>query len=115
MKPYISGNDNVCRFADPRNIAVRDFIVYTESDTPVYLQLANQLQQLIEQQQYDPEQPLPSLNTFNHSLGISRATAFRAYIELSRNGLVKWIKGQGFFVRKRGAFIKREIDGAVSL
>lgn len=82
-------------------IEIGKFSVNISSDIPVYLQLASQLKDGIDQRQYDPEKPLPSVYKFNRLLGISRSTVFRAYKHLNRNGDVQWIKGQGFFVRQK--------------
>lgn len=82
-------------------IEIEQFYVNVDSDVPVYLQLAGQLKDGIVQRQYDPEKPLPSVYKFYRALGVSRSTVFRAYKHLNRNGDVKWIKGQGFFVQQK--------------
>jgi DNA-binding transcriptional regulator YhcF (GntR family) len=65
-------------------IEIAKFIVIVSSGIPVYLQLAGQLKDGIDQRQYDPEKPLPSVYKFNRMLGISGSTVFRAYKHVNK-------------------------------
>jgi len=101
MYTYPTHDGSSCKSADHRDIEIKKFSVNIGSHIPVYLQLAIQLQQVIEQHHHDPCKPLPSVYKFKCTLGISKTTVFRAYKHLNRNGVVQWIKGQGFFVDKK--------------
>ena len=75
-----------------------DFKVNFVSTKPLYLQIAVQLKQAIEQGKFTHGSPLPSVNDLSKSLAISKATPLRAYGYLGKKGLVKWEKGRGFFL-----------------
>lgn len=83
--------------SDPRDMDIGDFIFDKRSHSPVYLQLASQIQGAIRYNNFDPTKPLPSLKDFERKLGLSATTVIRAYGHLHRSGLVKWKKGVGFF------------------
>lgn len=69
------------------------------SSKPLYQQLAVQLKKGIKQGKFEPHLPLPSIVELSRSLSISKATPMRAYTHLAKEGLVKWEKGKGFFIK----------------
>ncbi|OQP49038.1 hypothetical protein A4H97_29615 [Niastella yeongjuensis] len=101
MYPGLTLEDKPRQYASRLDIEIEKFSINAGDVTPVYLQLAIQLQQGIEDGQFDCNKPLPSVYRCNRTLGLSRATVFRAYKYLNRSGMVQWKKGEGFFVQHK--------------
>jgi 2-aminoadipate transaminase len=69
-----------------------------ESDHPLYLQLYNQLQEMIEKRQVLPDSKLPPIRKLATKLGVNNVTIVNAYKLLEYNGLVYSKVGSGTYV-----------------
>ena len=56
---------------------------------PMYMQLANQITQMIHQKQLVANTPLPSIRKLASHLGVNTVTIVSAYKQLETNGLVQ--------------------------
>lgn len=68
---------------------------------PMYLQLANQLQQLIETKQLSPGSSLPSIRKLATFLGVNTVTIVSAYKHLETKELIQAKKGSGYFILEK--------------
>lgn len=68
---------------------------------PLWLQLANQLEQAIEQEWWKLYSNLPSIVAISKTASVSKVTVFRAYSHLRKKGLVRWVKFEGFFLKNQ--------------
>ncbi|MCZ7644885.1 MAG: GntR family transcriptional regulator [Planctomycetota bacterium] len=75
------------------------------SPAPFYEQLKELLRSRIAKGEFKPETALPDERSLAAELGLSRMTVRRAFVELSREGLLKRVRGRGTFVR--GSFAPR--------
>ncbi|MDD3139449.1 MAG: GntR family transcriptional regulator, partial [Lachnospiraceae bacterium] len=66
---------------------------------PVYLQLADLLQEKIDTSEYGPGSNIPSERELTESFGISRMTVRKAINVLIDRGMLTRIQGKGTFVR----------------
>jgi GntR family transcriptional regulator len=71
------------------------------SIVPFYYQLQEVLENLIDQEIYEPDQKLPSENKLREWLGISRHTAQRALKHLVDRGYAYRVQGKGTFVANK--------------
>ncbi|MDB6048209.1 MAG: GntR family transcriptional regulator [Pseudomonas sp.] len=69
--------------------------------TPLYLQLARNIEAAIHAGQWKPEQALPSERNLSELLGISRVTARKALEILFDQGLIRRNQGSGTFITPR--------------
>jgi GntR family transcriptional regulator len=69
-----------------------------EWDEPVYRQLAAILRGQITSGELAPRRPIPSVRTLVEQYGVARATASKAIQLLADEGLVRVVKGRGWFV-----------------
>ncbi len=69
-----------------------------EWDEPVYAQLAGILRQRIASGELEPRRPIPSVRTLVEEYGVARATAAKAIQVLADEGLVRAVRGRGWFV-----------------
>ncbi|MDB6143156.1 MAG: GntR family transcriptional regulator [Pseudomonas sp.] len=69
--------------------------------TPLYLQLARNLEAAIHAGQWKAEQALPSERNLSELLGISRVTARKALEVLFEQGLIRRSQGSGTFITPR--------------
>ncbi|ABK43287.1 transcriptional regulator, GntR family [Magnetococcus marinus MC-1] len=70
-----------------------------ENRSPRYQQLADQLQQAIEQGTYAPGERMPSVRHLQRRLNVSITTISSAYVELERRGLAEARPRSGYFAR----------------
>jgi DNA-binding transcriptional regulator YhcF (GntR family) len=70
------------------------------SRNSLYLQLALDIERQICRGLYNAEEPLPSLKKICQTYQISFMTAFRIYDELVKRGLIRSIKGKGYFINQ---------------
>ena len=70
-----------------------------EGSTPVYLQLATLLRNMIESGEIPPDRPLPSVKSMMQTYGVAQGTAERAVRILKDEGLVRTVIGKGVYVR----------------
>lgn len=69
-----------------------------KSDTPLYLQLLQQIKKLITDGTLRPGDSLPSETEYCEYHNISRTTVRQAFAELEKEGYVTRIKGKGTFI-----------------
>jgi GntR family transcriptional regulator len=69
--------------------------------TPLYLQLARNLEAAIHAGQWKSEQAMPSERSLSEMLGISRVTARKALEVLLDQGLIRRLQGSGTFITPR--------------
>lgn len=69
-----------------------------DSDTPVYLQLAEILREQIRRGQLQPRRPIPSIRTLQQEYGVSDGTVKHAVQVLRDEGLVRTVTGRGVYV-----------------
>src|SRR5688572_10962829 len=74
----------------------------------LYLQIADVLDEQIENKVLVPGDKLPSLRTISHERGVSLNTALQAYFELERRGLIESRPKSGYFVSHH-EHLKREL------
>lgn len=65
---------------------------------PLYIQLANQIAEMINQRQLVPNTPLPSIRKLASYLGVNTVTVVSAYKQLEMTGLVQAKKGSGYYI-----------------
>jgi DNA-binding GntR family transcriptional regulator len=74
-------------------------VVNPLNPTPLYVQLADQLEEQIRAGILAPGQPLPSEKTLQQGYGVARGTARRAVELLRERGLVITLPQRGTFVK----------------
>lgn len=74
-----------------------------KDSSPLYLQLARQLEQSIQKGDYRPDQALPSERQLAEQLGMSRATARAAIDQLVEQGRIVRKRGSGNYIAGRVA------------
>ena len=87
---------------NPGNAWESELLVDRASPTPAYLQLKNQLENLIASGRLARGEALPSERNLAEQLGLSRMTVRRALEGLVETGLVEPRRGAGTFVREHG-------------
>lgn len=65
---------------------------------PVYKQLIQSIQQLVQEGRYQEGDFLPSMNELSASLAISKETVKKAYSILREKGVIESAQGKGFYV-----------------
>lgn len=73
--------------------------IVRQSPLPYYEQIKDLLREKIARGEYKPERPIPDERALARELGLSRMTVRRAFVELSREGLLQRVRGKGTFVR----------------
>lgn len=74
------------------------FVINTKDDTPVYIQLQNQVLDYIALGIFQKDDQLPSVRTLSKELGINPNTVARAYSNLEIQGYVYSKPAKGVFV-----------------
>ena len=74
------------------------FVINTKDDTPVYVQLQNQVLDYIALGILQKDDQLPSVRTLSKELGINPNTVARAYSNLEMQGYVYSKPAKGVFV-----------------
>jgi GntR family transcriptional regulator len=69
-----------------------------EGPVPLYVQLADLLEEQIKKGALQPNRPIPSEATLQQQHGVSRGTARRAVDLLRERGLVSTVAGKGTYV-----------------
>ena len=75
--------------------------VTQNNGTPVYRQIVEQIQELVNNGSIKPGYKLPSSRSLSGKLGINRSTVYKAYQELWALGYVESRPGSYSFIRKR--------------
>ncbi|GAA0716731.1 GntR family transcriptional regulator [Dactylosporangium roseum] len=78
-------------------------MVDPDGPTPVYVQIADIIQQRIEAGELQPNRPIPSELALQQEFGVARGTARRAVELLRDRGLVFTVPQRGTFVADRPA------------
>jgi GntR family transcriptional regulator len=79
-----------------------------ESDTPIYVQVKNQVLFAIADGRLTPGDALPTVNKVATETGVNMNTVGKAYRDLEVMGLVKARRGRGFFVLNEAPDLCRE-------
>jgi GntR family transcriptional regulator len=79
-----------------------------ESDTPIYVQIKNQVLFAIADGRLKPGDALPTVNAVATETGVNMNTIGKAYRDLEVMGLVKARRGRGFFVLEGAPEVCRE-------
>ena len=74
-------------------------ILNSTSSDPNYLQIENQIKDLIYQGQLKPHDQLPSIRLLAHQLNVAIITVKRAYDDLEREGIIETRQGKGCFIK----------------
>ncbi|MBR6736902.1 MAG: GntR family transcriptional regulator [Clostridia bacterium] len=69
-----------------------------KNDTPIYLQIIEEIKKLIITGKYLPEQKLPSVRDFSASFCVNPNTVQKALLELESDGLIYTERTSGKFV-----------------
>ncbi len=83
------------------------------SPLPLYIQLADELRQEIQDGGWSADAPLPSESELGRQYEVSRTVVRQALDELERSGAITRIKGKGSFVaeRKLAAYLMQDVGG----
>ena len=74
----------------------------TNSQTPVYKQLIQAIQDLVNTGEYHEGEFIPSMNELANELDISKETVKKAYSILREKGVIESSHGKGFYVTNGG-------------
>lgn len=74
------------------------FVINTKDDTPVYIQLQDQVLEYIALGIFQKDDQLPSVRTLSKELGINPNTVAKAYANLEMQGYVYTKPAKGVFV-----------------
>ena len=85
-----------------------DIIISSNSDTPLYEQIVDQIKTQILTGELLQGTPLPSIRALAKDLHVSIITTKRAYEELERDGFVTTVPGKGCFVAPQNRETRRE-------
>lgn len=85
-----------------------NIIISNSSGKPIYLQIVNQLKEIIIKGKLEESQPLPSIRNLAKELKISVITTKRAYDELEREGFIVTVVGKGSYVASINKEVYRE-------
>ncbi|MGM0407821.1 MAG: GntR family transcriptional regulator [Bacteroidota bacterium] len=72
------------------------------SQIPVYKQIIDTVQELVNTEQYEKGDFLPSMNVLSKDLQISKETVKKAYSILREKGVIDSTQGKGFYVTNNG-------------
>lgn len=75
-----------------------NIIISNSSDSPIYLQIVNQIKEAILSGQLEENEMLPSMRALAKDLSISFITTKRAYEELEKQNLINTVPGKGCYV-----------------
>jgi GntR family transcriptional regulator len=82
--------------------------IATSDGVPIYLQIANQVKQLVASQRLAPGDEIPPIRVLAHQLLVNPNTVARAYLELERAGVVVKRHGSGTYVSDQGSPLARK-------
>jgi GntR family transcriptional regulator len=77
------------------------FEILTNSSSPIYKQIVEQVARALQSDGLRPGDSLPSVRALAEQLVINPNTVAKAYAELVREGLVDSQQGKGFFAAER--------------
>jgi GntR family transcriptional regulator len=82
--------------------------IATNDGVPIYLQITNQVKQLVASQRLSPGDEIPAIRVLAHQLLVNPNTVARAYLELERAGVVVKRHGSGTYVSDQGSPLARK-------
>jgi GntR family transcriptional regulator len=86
-------------------------IVISQADTrPMYVQIMEQIRQLVAVGDWAPGQEIPSIRQLAVDLRVSVITVKRAYLELERQGVIVTRQGKGSFVAAGAGLAPRLLE-----
>jgi DNA-binding transcriptional regulator YhcF (GntR family) len=88
--------------------------IVPSSDQPIYVQIADSIEDQIARHVLQPGERLPSARVLASSLGINMHTVLRAYAHLQERSLVEMRKGRGGVVVAGAPDIERSARQLVS-
>jgi DNA-binding transcriptional regulator YhcF (GntR family) len=77
-------------------------VINKNSQIPVYKQVINSVQDLVNTGKYGEGTLLPSMNELSNELGISKETVQKAYSILRKKRIIESVHGKGFYVTNKG-------------
>lgn len=86
-------------------------ILHSDSSTPLYLQIYEQIKEKIISGQISEGSKLPSTRTLSTTLNVSRNTVESAYLQLCSEGYIASKAGSGFIVLKLDSLIISKLKG----
>src|SRR5580704_17377943 len=84
-----------------------------KKETPIYRQLADEMQKLIDQRSLRVGQRLPSVRVTARQRQISIGTAMQAYVVLENRGYIEARPKSGYYVRRRLQDLSKVSPGGV--
>ena len=75
------------------------YTIDKESDTPLYIQIRDVIQNAIRQGELNPGDRLPSVASLAREIGVTQATVRRALQDLSGSGQASCHVGRGTFIQ----------------
>ena len=85
-----------------------DIIISNSSDIPIYLQISDQIKNLIISGSLLPGDKLPSIRLLAKDLGISVITTKNAYLELESTGYIETVAAKGSYVALKNVNLIKE-------
>ncbi len=85
------------------------FTVDFNSHKPVYKQIMEKIKSLISKGVLKKGDFLPSIRVLAKDLGVNVNTVARAYKELSREGVIGVVRGEGYVVIMEGKFVDEKL------
>lgn len=85
-----------------------DIIISNSSDIPIYLQISDQIKNLIISGSLLPGDKLPSIRLLAKDLGISVITTKNAYLELESTGYIETVAAKGNYVALKNVNLIKE-------
>src|SRR5882724_6484130 len=82
--------------------------IATSDGVPIYLQIANQVKQLVASQRLAPGDEIPPIRVLARQLLVNPNTVARAYLEIERAGVVVKRHGSGTYVSDQGSPLARK-------
>lgn len=79
------------------------FIIDRESDTPLYIQIRNSIEDAINTGNLQPGDKLPSVSSLAKDIGVTQATIQRALKDLGKAGHTQCHVGRGTFIKAASA------------
>lgn len=88
-----------------------DIKIDRSESKPIYEQISSQIRKMIAVGDLTDGDSLPTVRKLSSQLGISRLTAFKAYVELQQDGLIESRVGRGTVVRLRAPGWSSSLEG----
>jgi len=85
-----------------------NIIISNSAQEPIYLQIVNQIKDLIMKGELMESDPLPSIRNLAKELQISVITTKRAYDELEKENFIVTVPGKGTYVAAQNKEFMRE-------